>query len=216
MVFFLPSFQMNLAFDAKPLSEATIYITSGCNLNCPFCFVKGKEKIPVSEKVIDFTVQKMREFGKRDITVRLFGGEPLLFPKMVDYTIYQFRKEYGQHVRFILNTNLTLLTPEMARLLSLEDVSIITSIHHQDQPGFESTCRAIELLHQMNHFKISANCVSSRYNQPNMENHLKLMKRLGIKAIGVSYDIESISIPEFLPFLNQALRLGSQYGIKIG
>lgn len=97
-----------------------IKITSKCNCDCKFCIEKGglnTEEKPV-EKLIDAT--NMLAFE----SVLVLGGEPLLYPHLEEYL------KGIKNKRIYLTTNGTMLTDEMAEMLSKYLTAINISIHH--------------------------------------------------------------------------------------
>ena len=83
----------------KPISFA-IYLSSNCNLNCPFCYaVKDQmlEKFTLEDvlKIVD----RFSDWGVKQVT--LTGGEPLLFGGL--YDLLKHIKEKGMSVGFSTN-----------------------------------------------------------------------------------------------------------------
>lgn len=87
-------------------------ITNRCNLSCAHCF---NSRYLNDGKAPDFNIEEVVEqIAKLKVpAVRLHGGEPLLFPKVVE--VVRRLREKGMLV--YLTTNATLLTEEMARAL---------------------------------------------------------------------------------------------------
>ena len=56
-------------------------ITSACNLNCPFCYGPKGIKSITKENAIEI-VDKLSQLGTE--TVCISGGEPLLYPYVLD------------------------------------------------------------------------------------------------------------------------------------
>lgn len=103
----------------KPLlNRLDIELTERCNLNCIHCYINQ----PANDQVLiarEMTTQQVKnilteaaELGF--IAVRFTGGEPLL---RWDFSeLYLYARRLG--LRVILFSNITLLTPELADLLS--------------------------------------------------------------------------------------------------
>lgn len=97
-----------------------IKITNKCNCDCEFCIEKGgliTEERPV-EALIDAT--NLLDFE----SVLVLGGEPLLYPHLEQYL------QGIKNKRIYLTTNGTLLTDDMAEMLSKYLAAINISIHH--------------------------------------------------------------------------------------
>ena len=111
--------QNNSCVDCKN-NGVNIKITNHCNCDCDFCIEKGgleTESKPV-KTLIDAT--NLLDFE----SVLILGGEPLLYPHLEDYL------KGIKNKRIYLTTNGTLLTDEMAEMLSKYLTAINISIHH--------------------------------------------------------------------------------------
>lgn len=97
-----------------------IKITNKCNCNCDFCIEKGG--LVTEEKPVDVLIEatNMLEFE----SVLVLGGEPLLYPHLEEYL------KGIENKRIYLTTNGTMLTDEMAEMLSKYLTAINISIHH--------------------------------------------------------------------------------------
>ena len=105
-----------------------IEITNHCNLNCSYCprtFMKRKLGI-MDKQVIDIVSNKIK-----NNTVRLHHyGESLIAPSVVYYAIKVFKEK---NINTILNTNGTLLTPEVTRQLFNNGLQHINLSYHSDK-----------------------------------------------------------------------------------
>ena len=134
------------------LTDLTLNLTSSCNLRCVYCWndhgkysnwqflEKQTEKLkkdtkdeymPVETalKAVDILVGSR---GKdKDLVVDFYGGEPLLNLKTLRATVDYCRKnqsKWGLTFHFLLATNGTLLTPDVAKELIKKGVQIAVSI----------------------------------------------------------------------------------------
>lgn len=68
----------------SPLTLATIFTTTECNARCPYCYEAGTRRHSMSaetaENVADYLIRK----AGKSITLKWFGGEPLLNPEVID------------------------------------------------------------------------------------------------------------------------------------
>ncbi len=97
--------------------EGHLDLTYRCNNNCRHCWLWVPEKAAAQKDELTFEeirriVDEARAMGCRRWTVS--GGEPLLRPDFPEIFDYLTRKSIG----YTLNTNGTLITPEIARLLT--------------------------------------------------------------------------------------------------
>lgn len=103
--------------------EVTFQITNACNLRCDYCYECNKAaetmSFKTSKKICDYLlkeIDKPKGFLGRDtlkgLILEFIGGEPLLFPELIDNTmsyflsgLYKVRPELIPFVRISLTTN---------------------------------------------------------------------------------------------------------------
>lgn len=108
-----------------PLNVA-IEVSNGCNLNCIMC---NHDKLTRAKGVMDMALYKkiIDEIARENPATRVwldFYGEPLLLQYKLYYMI-RYAKERGlQNV--CMNTNATLMTPEIADMLLDSDIDFIS------------------------------------------------------------------------------------------
>jgi uncharacterized protein len=138
--------------DVRYLTDITLNLTSRCNLHCSYCWndygtysnrtfrkdrvlasagcVKNSEmSVTVAQRAVDMLVDSCGD--DRDLVVDFYGGEPLLNLKTLLATVDYCRKnqrKWRVNFNFLLATNGTLLTPEVAGLLLKKGVQIAVSI----------------------------------------------------------------------------------------
>lgn len=138
------------------VSDLTLNLTSNCNLACVYCwndrgsysnstFIRaesgegcesrsqtavGEEmSIETAHKAVDDLIH--HRGNETELVVDFYGGEPLLNLPVMKETIRYCRereKDAPVHFRFLIATNGTLLTPEVAEELSGSGVEIAISI----------------------------------------------------------------------------------------
>jgi radical SAM protein with 4Fe4S-binding SPASM domain len=104
--------------------KGSLDLTYRCNLNCHHCWVRippASKKIKAELQIdeIKKLVDEARRMGCRQWYIS--GGEPLLradFPEIFDYITRKTN-------RYTLNTNGTLITPSIARLLKREGIKLV-------------------------------------------------------------------------------------------
>ena len=140
-------------FTRLPL-EGKIDLTYRCNNNCRHCWLRvpvnspqKKEELAVAQ--IKEIVNEARRMGCRRWSIS--GGEPLLrpdFPEIFDYLTRRFNS-------YSINTNGTLITPKIAKLLAKKGVKMVALYgasaqihdHITRTPGsFEATMRGLRYL----------------------------------------------------------------------
>lgn len=119
------------------------YFSAYCNAACSYCSIahidrQGHEKIihmrahypwKIAKQTADKFLSLAQQHGHKLISIRFFGGEALL-----DWNTYRRVIEYVSaktdrpEVKFYLNTNGTLITPEIAEFLKQYRVRTIVSL----------------------------------------------------------------------------------------
>ena len=109
----------NSCVDCKN-NGVNIKLTNKCNCNCEFCIEKGG--LVTKEKSVQTLIDATNLLDYNNVLV--LGGEPLLYPHLEEYLAGI------QNKNIYLTTNGTLLTDEMAEMLSKYLTAINISIHH--------------------------------------------------------------------------------------
>ena len=156
-------------YPKKNLSSGTlrIILTNSCNYQCKYCFNEGeKEKnnryqdLEKLKKVINAG----REFGIH--SVKLTGGEPLLYPKINDLLAYlhEINMPY-----YDLTTNISLLDEKTVDMLNNYNVSSLTlSLNSLDRDKYiylSGFSNFDKVLHNLNYTlenfkgKLRINCI---------------------------------------------------------
>lgn len=135
----------------------TFELTPLCNMNCDMCFIRLSKdemnnigRLRTADEWLEIARQ-MRKAGT--LFVLLTGGEPLLYPEFKK--LYRGLKDLGMIIT--INTNGTLITEEIARILgedkprrvniTLYGASNVTYSNLCHNPhGFDQTIKGIELL----------------------------------------------------------------------
>jgi MoaA/NifB/PqqE/SkfB family radical SAM enzyme len=105
--------------------EGNIDLTYRCNLNCRHCWLWVPENSPEREneltlEEIKTIVDEARKMGCRHWYIS--GGEPMLRPDFAEIFDYTTR----QSGSYTLNTNGTLITPEIARLMRRRGTKMVS------------------------------------------------------------------------------------------
>ena len=107
----------------------TICPTLGCNFRCPYCFEEHGQG-PMSEEVqaalVKIVKNYIEEYRPKNFDVNWFGGEPLLYPDIIQKLSAAFIalcEEYKVEYSAGIVTNGYLLTPEIAAMLEANKVN---------------------------------------------------------------------------------------------
>jgi uncharacterized protein len=102
-----------------------VAVTTGCNLNCSYCYEDGIFRGSTMNKttikqVIEYCTRIFIGDNYKDFWITLYGGEPLLNYQLLQNLILGFKKQediIGAPINFDIVTNATLLSQERARWL---------------------------------------------------------------------------------------------------
>ncbi len=146
--------------------------TDECNLTCPYCVNRYKrkhlavkknfsEKFEIVNRCIDqYISQKLAKVSKPVPPVRIFfnGGEILLEWETINAVVCRLFDRYkGIPFEFGMNTNLTLMTEEIAEFLSQHNFKVYISIdgyrgahdrtrkYHSGKGSFDDILRKLEI-----------------------------------------------------------------------
>lgn len=144
----------------KPYIQIAYFVmTENCNLACSYCFIVNKmdkgskyEKVMTKETVkngLDFfcrQINRQPEHFEEEKTIIIYGGEPLINYKKVQYLIclikeYKKQGKLPEKTNVSMITNGTLISEEKARYLKQENVSIAISLDGIDANS--NSCRKL-------------------------------------------------------------------------
>lgn len=123
-------------FDAQRWQPRRIYpiiaFTTGCNIACTYCYEDGVQARTMSPDVVDATadwlIRRIEEDGIGEMYPSLFGGEPLLYPKLLFRLMDKVNaaaRRNGATVNFACSSNGLFLTPQFARDLLVRGMTQI-------------------------------------------------------------------------------------------
>lgn len=120
-----------------------LIMSEACNFRCTYCIhfnnLETSDRIDNLEKSMQFDTAKetvdqylkiLRGHGKRVAEINFGGGEPLLAWLVIKRVLEYCRASYGSEfeLRFSINTNASLITPEIAAILKEYQVEIASSL----------------------------------------------------------------------------------------
>ncbi|OHB57692.1 MAG: His-Xaa-Ser system radical SAM maturase HxsB [Planctomycetes bacterium GWF2_42_9] len=121
--------------------------TLRCNSNCIYCQVSKKDPdaagFDMDTRTAKNTVDAIFTSPSSHIKIEFQGGEPLLNFKMVKYIVkyaIKLNKKHKKDLAFVICTNLTLITPRVAKFLKKYNIPISTSVdgscdvHNRNRP----------------------------------------------------------------------------------
>lgn len=120
-----------------------LIMSEACNFRCTYCIhfnnletsdrinnPKKFMRLDTAKETVDRYLEILRNHGKRTAEINFGGGEPLLAWPVIKQTLEYCRTVYGSEFefRFSINTNASLITPEIATTLKEFRVEIASSL----------------------------------------------------------------------------------------
>jgi len=100
---------------AKTISTYIILPTTGCNARCFYCFEQGAKPVTMTTETASRVVRYIvAHRGNEEVTLRWFGGEPLVNAKVIDQICTELR-EQGVPFRSEMTSNGYLFDVEMVQ-----------------------------------------------------------------------------------------------------
>lgn len=97
------------------VTSYVVFTTTDCNARCYYCFERGQRRLTMSaETADDVAAWMLAHCGGEDITVRWFGGEPLVNVGAID-RISRTLRDSGASYRSVMFSNAFLFTPELVK-----------------------------------------------------------------------------------------------------
>ncbi|MCI9635846.1 MAG: radical SAM protein [Hungatella sp.] len=124
--------------EGKMLEHLRLNVTEGCNLRCSYCYervsqVWNQKRImdwDVAKKAIDQFLFYVQKNEKKKISLRFFGGEPLLNWEVIEKTMDYVKGKLPDDTRvsYIINTNGTLIDDVRAEFFAKHNISVSLSL----------------------------------------------------------------------------------------
>lgn len=124
---------------SAPVKAMCLHVAHDCNLRCQYCFAatgeygdgKGRKLMPVEigKRAIDFLIEQ--SYGRKNLELDFFGGEPLMNFDMVKETVRYARaleKQHNKVFRFTITTNGMLLDDDKIDFINQEMSNVVLSI----------------------------------------------------------------------------------------
>lgn len=198
-------------YNYEGLSIMYLLPTDECNFRCKYCFLENSinegeyhysyMNSDTMKKGIDFFIQKANP--KMNPTMIIYGGEPLLNPEITRGAVEYVRKNYP-HVKVNLVTNGSLVTKELAKFFSEEEVSVGVSIdgpeevHNQARifknsfGTYDSAVRGYNFLKEAGCKHLGISLTIGSHNVHNLKSNVeKVFKDLSPNAFGFNFLIDT-------------------------
>ena len=208
-------------------------LTTGCNHKCIHCYNHWRKSHSkdrtLNENEVEKIVDNLRESEVPSLLIT--GGEPLLYPDLV-FRAFELGKRAG--IKCALNSNLTLVTPEIASELKRMGVGVLTSILSFDkilhdsittsEGSFDRLVEGIRLLRERK-VSMGANMVVMQSNMDQIYETGKFVHGLGVSSFRAtkvhpaqgSSNFEEIKLPpeKISTIFDNLLKLEKDFGFKV-
>lgn len=162
------------------LDRLVLNISNVCNLRCLYCYADngsyGQKKALMNEVTVIKTIDYFYGIYEEINNIQFFGGEPLVNPEMIEvacqYILTKYKnKEIEKLPVFSIVTNGTLISLEIAAILSTYDVNVTISIdgpeyihdYLRGKGTFNKIKRNIEILKDKG-IKFGVECTFTNYH----------------------------------------------------
>lgn len=207
------------SFEAARRSPPRIFpilaVTTACNLGCTYCYEAGVTGRTMSMEVVAGVLRwferRVAGDGIREIYPALFGGEPLLYPRLL-FTLMDGLREicerHGARCGFSSSSNGALLTGDLARELASRGLSQIQisldgprEIHDarrmgkRNEPSYDDALRGIRLaLAHIRNVTVKVNF--DRHNRPFIPALFDTLAAEGLAgAVDVKLEAVAVQLP---------------------
>ncbi|MFH0831471.1 MAG: radical SAM protein [archaeon] len=196
------------AKSGKFITNLRLNITDSCNCTCRYCYVhtiKGKKSQSISENTAKQAITKFIYMAKKNnlkhLTIRFFGGEPLLYPELIkNLMLYSnnLSKKYHIRVHYIINTNGTIMSKEIAGTFSRFKVGVIVSldgmglendrnrVFANGKGTFEIINKTLDLLLKYNNKVIISTVINPGSSYRKLKQFIDYLRNKGIKFVGIN------------------------------
>jgi uncharacterized protein len=199
-------------------STLVLGLTGACNLACSYCFEHqdglacsycfehqdgNAKSISMSKETASEAIDWFMDHSANEIplTVRFFGGEPLLNPDVMEYAASYASKtadDFGKDIRFVVSTNGTLLTDDVVEIIRKYKIGVCVSIDgpsrihdsfRRDKRGrgsFAKVKRGVDKLLKKG-IDVSAQAVFTSASEDIKELSRYLLDTMGFKSLSLGY-----------------------------
>lgn len=201
------------ALKGKRLNRLEIAISNACNLRCPHCMHFNNNDIPAASASVNinhtsivlgienFLAALPADFDD-EIRVHFGNGEPLINWSAIDFAVQYCEGKSGYRFRYAMNSNLTLMTSEIAAYVAHHKFKVSTSldgikevndrqrINRSGKGSFDQTVRGMKYLKDAGHpvDGFTATITDNNFHKTD-ERLVDLAVELGVTEIAMDFDL---------------------------
>lgn len=134
---FLDAPQRPRTLDTRKIKSIStwLHVSNNCNLNCPYCYIAGKDRqrmsLATARAYLDKLEATVSVHCLRAVTIRIAGGEPTLNKELIRYLASEVQRRFtdkGISVQLILITNGTTLDEKWLRFIASASMRLCISL----------------------------------------------------------------------------------------
>ncbi len=165
-----------------------LWLTNDCNLNCKYCYANAGEK--QEYMTFDTAKKAIDRMGQGGFKLQLAGGEPLMNMPLIR-EIYDYLRQTGINAGLQLQTNGTLITPELAKEIRAMKIAVGVSLDggiEMNEALRGQSGKVVEGIRNLSEAGIfvNLNCVLTARNAESLPGLVDMAYYLGnVKGIGL-------------------------------
>lgn len=232
---------MEISTNSFPFDFIGFSVTNRCNFACKYCIAGANV---LKESYIDFDKEKLKSYliefadilidsKKNKINIGFTGGEPLLYWEELKNIIEEFYEKYASklEIEIAINTNVSLVTNEIARFFekykitpstSLDGIDIWNNkvrVYKNGKNTFQDIMEGIHILRKNNVVCESFYLTLTKENfEFNIIQLIEFAKQNGFKSITIEPDlinIVDIDTEQLCEKIFKCYKMGIENGIEI-
>jgi len=196
-----------LNYQKSQIHIAYFLVTSRCNFNCKYCFVKSRFKNEENSFMDKETAKKAVSLLTRNtdkVKIIFYGGEPLLNFDIIKFVVEETKRQ-GLKAQYSIISNGGIINDEIIELWKNNNFSISISldgleenndkvrVKNNDSGTFVEIIRTIERLKE-NDIKFGISCTVSTGNISVPDEILEILNKYKIKRLGYNLLSENENI----------------------
>lgn len=178
----------------------TLWVATGCNLSCKYCYETNKVEALMTEETVEntfiFVKEEMARQNDTHLSIQFHGGEPLLNMKIIKYVTAR-AKQIFHSLSFSITTNGTLLDEDIVRFLvdNLFDVSIsidgreqthnLNRLHKDGTGSFTDTYNGLTIAKKYLYNNIRIRMTVTPETLPLLYDNVTYFVNMGVRPIWV-------------------------------
>jgi len=225
------------------VNKLRLNMSNLCNMACDYCYIdpgqNDQMSWPTAQKTLILFFDLQKRFDHKHCQIRFFGGEALLNRPLIEQVFEYVRYLKNDiNVEYILNTNGTIVTKNIAQMLALNKVNISVSLDglhkvHDTYRTFKSGKGSFSIINRNIGTLISSRCTMTisatigdhNYNQlkglityiANKNNKYNASISLSLQSMCMDskQDLDTVLMEEKVKSINEAILYAKKIGVNV-